>query len=135
MQWNGGKHTSGREGSFVSREGSISSPKGVVTLRIVRVIPYSLSREPSWILGSVESECGCTLACIARRNAAARVTNKCVCVWGVCEFAKERKERTKRKRERKQYNGCQHPRIYGQGPSSKPLTLIRKLLLLIPENE
>lgn len=28
---------------------------------------------PSWILGSVEAECGCTLACIARRNAAARV--------------------------------------------------------------
>lgn len=28
---------------------------------------------PSWILGSVEAECGCTPACIARRNAAARV--------------------------------------------------------------
>lgn len=52
----------------------------------------------SRILGSVESECGCTPACIARRNAAARVTKD----MRVCEFAKEqeRKERTKRKKER-----------------------------------
>lgn len=93
-----GRNTSARKGSFMSKERSISSPRGIVTLRIVRVIPYSLSREPPWILGSVESECGCTPACIARRNAAARVTKD----MRVCEFAKEqeRKERTKRKKER-----------------------------------